>query len=68
MRKDVENAIPQYAYDTRRAQQLLTDVGWNRGGDGVFVHGLTGERFETTLWTRPRIGEKAVTVAADYWR
>jgi peptide/nickel transport system substrate-binding protein len=68
MRRDVETAIPQYPYDTTRAQQLLAQAGWNRGVDGVMVHGQTGERFETNVWTRPRIGEKAVTVAADYWK
>jgi len=68
MRADVETAIPQYPYDATRAQQLLAQAGWNRGADGVLVHAQTGERFETTLWTRPRIGDKAVTVAADYWK
>jgi peptide/nickel transport system substrate-binding protein len=32
----VEQAIPTYAYDPRRAQQLLEEAGLARGSDGMF--------------------------------
>ncbi|MEA2640839.1 MAG: peptide/nickel transport system substrate-binding protein [Chloroflexota bacterium] len=56
LRRDVESAIPQYPYDPARAQQLLAQVGWNRGGDGILVHSQTGERFELPVWSRPATG------------
>ena len=48
-RPQLESFIPQFPYDQRRAQRLLTDAGWSPGPDGVLVHSGTGERFELVL-------------------
>jgi peptide/nickel transport system substrate-binding protein len=45
-RRRVEGAIPQYAYDPARAQVLLAEGDWVRGGDGGLVHRSSGDRFE----------------------
>src|SRR5581483_10770792 len=49
LRKDVESAIPQFPYDPARARQLLEEVGWVPGPDGVLVHSQTGEPFDLVL-------------------
>ncbi len=44
---DVERATIKHPYDLRRAEQLLNDAGFTRGGDGFFASG--GERFATEV-------------------
>lgn len=69
LRPQLQSAIPSFPYDPRRAQMLLSEAGWNRGGDGVLVNGQTGERFETVLWSIVRVGgERPASVVADYWK
>jgi peptide/nickel transport system substrate-binding protein len=52
-----------------RAQQLLTETGWVRGGDGVLVYGPTGARFETEILHRSGSGfEKEANIVADNWK
>ncbi len=65
LRRDVEAVIPQYPFDRARAQRLLEQAGWTRGGDGILVHSQTGERFETEVWAIPQASEKAITVVAE---
>jgi peptide/nickel transport system substrate-binding protein len=69
LRRPLESSIPQYPYDPPRAQQLLSQVGWVKGPDGVLVHTATGTRFETTI--RAPSGatpEKEQPIVADYWK
>jgi ABC-type transport system substrate-binding protein len=54
LRAQLESAIPQYPYDPARAQALLAEAGWARGGDGVLTHQTTGERFEIEIAGAPR--------------
>src|SRR5207248_11311145 len=35
IRPQVEASIPKYPYDPARAQQVLAQVGWVRGADGI---------------------------------
>ncbi len=39
-----QRGFPRYRFDSARAQQLMADAGWNRGGDGVY-RSLAGEPF-----------------------
>lgn len=67
--QDVESSIPRYPYSPGRSQQLLTEAGWVRGGDGVLVH-TSGERFEQSVWTQATTmgGERMISIIADYWK
>ncbi|MPZ15630.1 MAG: hypothetical protein GEU73_14615 [Chloroflexi bacterium] len=44
---EVERAVTKHPYDSTRAEQLMREVGYLRGGDGIFVRG--GERFVADL-------------------
>jgi peptide/nickel transport system substrate-binding protein len=69
VRGEVERSIPQYPYDVAKAQQLLAQAGWMRGGDGVLVHQQSGERFELPLWSRPATGgEQELLMIADNFK
>ncbi len=50
IRPQVESWIPRYPYDPARAQQVLAQVGWVRGPDGILVDQATGERFAIEVW------------------
>lgn len=69
VRKDVEAFIPQFPYHPARAQSLLEEAGWVRGGDGALVHQSTGERFQTYLQVRPGTEpQKAGQIIGDQWK
>ncbi len=69
LRAQFEPFIPQYPYDPRRAETLLRDAGWLRGGDGVLVDQTTGERFEGQIAARPATGaERTLSVIAGGWK
>ena len=68
MRPDLESAIPQYPYDIARAQQLLAQAGWVRGGDGTLVQQATGDRFETEVWVIPQTDPRSATLVAADWK
>jgi len=68
-RAQVEDAIPQFPYDTNRAQQLLTQAGWTRGSDGVLVNQQTGERFATDFWANERLDlQREQAIIAEQWK
>lgn len=61
--------VPQFPVDLTRAQQLLTQVGWARGPDGVLVDRNTGERFELEIWGQARATDERVqAILADQWK
>jgi peptide/nickel transport system substrate-binding protein len=66
LRKDLETAIPQYAFDIFQAGRLLEFAGWTRGADGMLVHQQTGDAFAFEVWTRPG-SERLATAVADAW-
>ena len=39
---DADRAVTKYAHDPRRAEQLLNEVGYARGGDGFFASASDG--------------------------
>jgi peptide/nickel transport system substrate-binding protein len=68
-RKEVESGIPQYPYDMRRAQELLTKAGWVKGADGILVHQQTGDRFQVQLAGMERsIIQKQQPIIAQQWK
>ena len=67
-RPAVDGAAPRYEYDLARAQQMLAENGWTtKGPDGILVHNVTGERFETDLWNRFQF-QREQQVLADFWK
>jgi len=68
-RKQLESAIVPFPHDPARAQQMLAEAGWARGGDGVLVHQASGERFESKISARPTSGaDKILALLADGWK
>ncbi len=64
---DVERATIKHPYDVRRAEQLMNDAGFTKGGDGFFASG--GERFSSEL--RSLSGaqqEQEIAILAAGWR
>jgi peptide/nickel transport system substrate-binding protein len=61
-------AVTKYAFDPRRAEQLLTEAGWRRGPDGVLVNDR-GQRFSVELRGSTRADVEALSGAtAGYLR
>jgi peptide/nickel transport system substrate-binding protein len=64
----VKDAVVQYPYDPRRAQQLLAEAGWSRGGDGALTD-AAGERITLPLWAvAGQETTRVVAIMADYWK
>jgi peptide/nickel transport system substrate-binding protein len=68
IRRQVEGSIPQFPYDPARAQQLLTEAGWVRGGDGVLVDRQSGQPFEIQLAVMEAKDDRQLNIVADNWR
>lgn len=69
LRREVESSIPQFPYDLRRAQQLLSEAGWTRGGDGILLHGPSGERFAIDVYGSQGFRtDKEEPIIADGWK
>jgi peptide/nickel transport system substrate-binding protein len=62
----VKDAVTTYAYDPRRAEDLLGQAGWRRGADGQMLTS-TGERANLAEWTTTGY-ETEVAIMADNWK
>lgn len=66
---DIERGLMRYDYDTRRATQLLQDIGYTRTPEGVF-RDATGREFVVPL--QGTVGQeiqiKSLLAVADYWQ
>jgi peptide/nickel transport system substrate-binding protein len=64
----VKDAATKYAYDQRRAQEVLAEAGWHRGTDGNML-AATGERVQLSLWsTAGGQWEASQAINGDSWR
>jgi len=67
--KEIESAIPRYAYDPQRATQLMGELGYTRGADGVL---LDASRQRLTIEARSNnqldTQVKALAIVSDYWK
>jgi len=62
-----ERGAVRYPYDLRRTEQLMAELGFAKGGDGVYV-GPEG-RFSTSLRTNFSADfEREISIMADGWR
>ncbi len=65
---DTERAIMKYPYDPRRSEQLMNEVGWSRGTDGVFASPGAG-RFSLELKVNASIeGGTELAITGDALR
>jgi peptide/nickel transport system substrate-binding protein len=66
--RDVESSIVRYAYDPRRGGQLIEEMGYTRGGDGVF-RDSANQRLEVELnSSRADSFLKLIPALDDDWR
>jgi peptide/nickel transport system substrate-binding protein len=67
--KEVEGSTVRYAYDQRRAVQLIEETGYVRGPDGAF-RDSAGQRLSVEIRTSQGddLQEKTLFGAADYWQ
>ena len=64
----LEPALLRYPYDLRRSEQLMNDVGFTKGADGVFTS-LADGRFRAELKTATSTDwEAEMTIMASDWR
>jgi len=65
----VKGSIAEYAYDPRRASQLIDSLGFSKGADGYY-RDASGAQLAVPVWTNggDAIYERTTTVVADYWK
>jgi peptide/nickel transport system substrate-binding protein len=65
---EVDRVIAKHPFDLRRAEQLLNEVGYFKGSDGVFTQ-LAAGRFVLPMWTlNGTQNEAELAVHADMMR
>jgi peptide/nickel transport system substrate-binding protein len=65
--QDIDGQVLKYPYDTRRSIELLGELGYSRGSDGI-VRDATGQRpsFEIRS-TNDDLNSRTMLAVADYW-
>jgi peptide/nickel transport system substrate-binding protein len=67
--RDIESAIVRYPYDPRRATQLIEELGYARGPDGMFRDGAGAPlAVQNTATAQLDYQVKALSAVSDYWR
>ncbi len=65
----IEPSIIKYAYDPRRAVQMIEGLGYTRGSDGFFADSANQRlRVEIRTTIRAELQPKIVAAVVDYWR
>jgi peptide/nickel transport system substrate-binding protein len=67
--RDIESVIPRYPYDPQRVTQLMGELGYTRGADGMLED---GSRQKLTIEARSNnqldTQVKALGIVSDYWK
>jgi peptide/nickel transport system substrate-binding protein len=64
----VEATATKYPYDPRRVEQLMTEIGYARGSDGIYAHPQQG-RFSAEFGTfQSPQNESEMAIIAATWR
>ncbi|MBM2812355.1 MAG: hypothetical protein HW416_3114 [Chloroflexi bacterium] len=64
----VKDVAVHYAYDPRRALQLLGEAGWTARTDGTIVN-AAGSPVTVSAWTQDgRQNEQEMAIIADFWK
>jgi len=67
--KPVESSIVRYDYDPRRAAQVLEELGFTKGTDGLLYDSAQQRLVVTTYFTvQNDVHAKATAAVSDYWR
>ncbi len=65
---DIDRAVAKYPYDARRVDQLWTELGYRKGGDGIYASDQ-GERLSLDFWGDVGSAfEKEQATIAEGWR
>lgn len=65
---EVDPAITRYPYDPKRSEQLLTDAGYARDREGLFVDS-GGQRLQPALWnTSEQLHRTAAAILLHTWK
>jgi peptide/nickel transport system substrate-binding protein len=65
---EIDRMVVKYPYDARRAEQLMGEAGYTRGGDGAWTHLSAGRfAFELTTFQSPQ-NENEMHIIAAAWR
>jgi len=65
--RDLEQRVTKYAYDPRRAAQMLQDLGYTRGADG-WLRDSAGQQLEVEIRGSSDAVQKPMLSVADYWQ
>jgi len=57
--------LAMYKLDLAKAQSMLAEAGWTRGGDGYITHNSDGRRFKPVLWST---NEQSTVILSDFWK
>jgi peptide/nickel transport system substrate-binding protein len=64
---EVVNSVVRYEHDPRRAAQLIEELGYTRGGDGIY-RSVSGDRLALEVRSNGEaITEKTMIPLADIW-
>ena len=64
----VDRVVTKYGYDPTRAQQLMAEAGFSRGGDGVYTSPTLGRlAFDLAVLQSPQ-NEAEMSIMASTWR
>ncbi|HZT07027.1 MAG TPA: peptide ABC transporter substrate-binding protein [Chloroflexota bacterium] len=66
--QEIEARLPRYAYDPRRASQMIEEIGYTKGADGFFVD-ADGQPLSVEIRaTTTDINQKSMFSVADQWQ
>jgi peptide/nickel transport system substrate-binding protein len=64
----VDRAVTKYGYDPARAEALLRDAGWTKGGDGL-VRGTSGEEMHLPILNESQDTDQLeAEILLNYWK
>lgn len=64
----VEPSLAKYPHDPRRAERLMEEAGYTKGGDGIFSRASDGPFVGEVRVTATQLAEAEVAIMADSWR
>jgi len=65
--RQIEDRVVKYAYDQRRAVQMIEELGYVRGGDGMF-RDAAGRPLEVEIWASNDAVTRPMLALAGYWQ
>jgi peptide/nickel transport system substrate-binding protein len=65
----IKSRVVDYPYDTRRASQMIEDLGYAKGGDGIY-HDASNQPLKLALWAAAGddVYDRTTLAVADMWQ